>query len=48
VKAVTTRFLQGDDTVEPLVKQLISLTVWQDACGRPRNPRPEPMPVVVG
>jgi asparagine synthase (glutamine-hydrolysing) len=47
VRGVVTRFLQGDDALEPLVKQLIAITVWHDACCRSRYARPESVSAAV-
>lgn len=49
VRVVAKRFLDGDDTLEPLVKQLLAITVWHDACCRPvrMTPRRESAHVAV-
>ena len=49
VRTLVTGFLAGDDTAEPLVKELLAVTTWHDACCGPRyGRRPEMVSVAVG
>jgi asparagine synthase (glutamine-hydrolysing) len=49
VRSLVTEFLGGDDTAEPLVKELLAVTAWHDACcGSRHGRRPDSLPLAVG
>jgi hypothetical protein len=41
------RFLGGEDALEPLIKQLIAVTVWHDSCFRSTSAQRESKSVAV-
>ena len=40
VAKLVRRFLEGDESVEPLVRQLVMIAVWHEACCGPATPPP--------
>ena len=47
VRTVINRFLSGDDGLESIVKQLMVVTVWHDACCQPPQAERIRLPVAV-